>query len=151
MFDDRRKLRRLKAAVDATYQSYAPDFRAAKTEDDYSAVKGEYDAVAAEDICRLENFKTHLLRKKAEKFGIDLPPYGDDNYWETYPFSNDTYLNNNGTAKANKDIADARFAYWKRWIDISSPVASVLISLFALAVAALALYLQAKGTANVRP
>src|SRR5262245_13905522 len=131
MFDDRRKLRKLRKEVERDEELYAPQFRAAKTEDDYWAVKGEFDAVAAEDICRLENFKTHLLRKKAESFGIELPPHADDQYWYEHRFTDSRYLSDKGIAKANRDIADARFAYWKRWIDVVSPVITVLISIAA--------------------
>jgi hypothetical protein len=148
MFDDRRKLRKLRKEVEKLEAAYAPDFRAAKTEDDYWAVQGEYDAVAADDICRLENFETHLLRKKCESFGIELPPYDDDQYWDTYKFTDSHYLSDKGKAKANRDIVDARFAYWKRWIDVMSPVATVLISVVALILAGLSLYLQAKSSSG---
>ena len=148
MFDDRLKLRRLKKEVEKIDQLYAADFRAAKTEDDYSAVKGEYDVVAADQICNLEGFKTHLLRKKAGKFGLEIEPF--EEYWDVYPITQRSYLCKTGTAKLNQDITDARFAYRERWIDIVAPTASVLTSLLALALTALALYLQITGKLSAR-
>lgn len=148
MFQDRRKLRRLKKEVDALDEAYAAQFRAAKTEDDYLEVKGEYEAVGADDICKLECFKTHLIRKRAARFDLNIPPF--EEYWHIYPHTQTTYLSERGTAKMSGKITRARFAYWKRWIDIVAPTASVLISLFALVLAGIALYLQISGALSVQ-
>jgi len=55
-------------------------------------------------------------------------------------------------APVQKVIDDARFAYYKKWIDTLTPTASVLIalasaviSLFAVTLAGVALYLQLAG------
>ena len=56
------------------------------------------------------------------------------------------------TGPVHKVIEEARFAYYKRWIDTLTPIASVLIalasaviSLLAVTLAAIALYLQLVG------
>lgn len=37
-------------------------------------------------------------------------------------------------------IADARFKYWKEWVDLLSPIMSTILSIIALAVSIIALY-----------
>jgi hypothetical protein len=52
------------------------------------------------------------------------------------------WLNEPELARAKRVISEARFAWWKKWVDLLSPVASIVISLLAFGLAALALYLQ---------
>ena len=95
-----------------------------------------------EDLSVLETLE---LADRAQPFGINLFPIdsrlGDPAIWVT---SRDgrRMLTEYGVIRANNLITEARFSYWKRWIDVVTPVASTIISVIALLLAALALYLQ---------
>lgn len=152
MFGDRKKRRKLEKELKEYDDLYFSQFRAAQNAGDYGAVKALYDVETAETVSALRWMQTEELRKRAKKFGIKPQGYhvlytGEEPYWETNKHTRRTYLSEAGAEKLNQQIVEARFAYWKRWIDILAPTASVIISLLALALAALALYLQAKGTA----
>jgi cell division septum initiation protein DivIVA len=93
--------------------------------------------------CKLELkvLESSYLQKRAARFGIDLveavgPWYTDEAR---------RWLNEKEQAKAHQVIADARFDWWKKWIGVISPVASVIIALVAIMLAVLALYLQITG------
>jgi len=150
MFDNWKKRRKLNQELAEIDKAYASDFRAAKTQDDYNAVRSVYDIETAETVSELRWMQTAKLRRRAKKFGLELQPHGwlivgEEPYWETNPHTNRTYLSDAGIEKLSHEIVDARFAYWKRWVEILAPTASVIISLLALGLAALALYLQLTG------
>jgi hypothetical protein len=126
-----RKLRRLKKAVAENDRLYAPSYRAAKSEQDHWAVKGEYDAVAGEDFCKLERFKTNRLLESAEKLGVEPPT--DDEHWETHPWTQIRYLSHKGTATLQRNIEYAWLTKWKDRIGVFGPVVSIVIALAALA------------------
>ena len=75
MLDERRKLRRLRRELAEIDREYAPQFRAAKTDDEYYPLRMEYDVSTAETISTLERIKTNKFKRKAAKFGIDIPPF----------------------------------------------------------------------------
>jgi hypothetical protein len=140
MFDEWKRIRSLKRELKEIDQEYRPRFRAVKTEEDSRALMSEYDAVAGETVSNIEIIRTRKLSNRCEKFGIDLMPFEED--WDIHPFTRRSYVSVTGHAKYNRRITDARFAYWKRWVDIVAPTASVIISLLALVIAAIAIYLQ---------
>jgi hypothetical protein len=89
---------------------------------------------------------TLTLGYKASKLGIDLPDVDNAELWEKhinpatrgYEFA----LSPRGITTVRRQIRASRFAYWKQWIEIVNPIASTIISIIALLLAALALYLQ---------
>lgn len=147
MFDDRKKSNRLKRELAEIDRKYEPQRRAVKSEDEGHVVQIEYDQETAGIISELEGMKTRKARMKAERFGIELPPnaYGGEQDWDDIPFSEQRFLTAKGLAKVNRQVSKARFVYWKQWIDIVSPIASVIIALLALALSAIALYFQFFG------
>jgi hypothetical protein len=92
-----------------------------------------------EDLHVLE---TVGLQAQARFYGIDLFPtegrIGDPELWVT-TFNGRRFLTEHGLEGAQRLITEARFNYWKRWIDIVAPVASTIISIIALIVAIVAL------------
>ena len=100
------------------------------------------EILALED--QLRALPSDELRSRAMRFGIDL--VGAVESWEhSGSYGTATWLTEKGQAKATRLIAEARFAYWERWIKIVNPVASVIIALLAFAVAALALWFRLHG------
>lgn len=99
-----------------------------------------------EDLNVLETLE---LQEQAKSFGIELIPdntgyiKGTD-YWDKTRDGR-TCLTERGMTVAKNRIIDARLAYWKRWIDIVTPIVSIIFSVIALLIAALALYLQASS------
>lgn len=83
------------------------------------------------------NVSRRFFATQGRKIRIDIPPF--EEYWDIYPFTQRSYLSERGTALLSRQITDARFAYWKRWIDIIAPTVSVIISLLALAISIVAL------------
>jgi hypothetical protein len=155
MFDEWKKRRKLKKELEEIDRLYAPDFRAAKSENDYHAVRAGYDVETAETISELRRMETAKLVKRAKKYGVESPPHylvtGQLPYWEKNDHTQRTYLSDNGAAKLNHETSEAVLNYWKRWVEIVSPIATVLIALFALGLSILALYLQLSGAASIPP
>lgn len=94
----------------------------------------------------LDVFETLELKEQAELFGISISPQDSDSlalakFWDKTR-DDRSFLTEKGRAVVKNRIIDARFSYWKRWIDIVTPIASTIISISALLLAAPALYLQ---------
>jgi len=93
------------------------------------------------------------LRRRAAKYGLDLTQAPGVGPWTSDPIDpKRIWLEEWRQAPAHKAIEEARFAYYKKWINTLTPIASVLIalasaviSLFAVTLAAVALYLQLVG------
>ena len=75
------------------------------------------------------------------RFGINLAE--NVGPWETDEAR--MWLREKEQTKARRLINEARFDWWKKWVGLLSPALSVIISLLALMLAALALYLQLRG------
>jgi hypothetical protein len=92
-----------------------------------------------EDLKVLETLE---LEEKAQVFGINIFPserrFDDPEFWNTTRDYRKV-LTKAGFARTESLIIDARFAYWKRWVEVVTPVASLIISLIALIVAIIAL------------
>jgi hypothetical protein len=92
----------------------------------------------------LRVLESERLREQARRWGIELRDAIGP--WETDRGNTRWWLRlDKQYAEAEKAIDDARYAYFKKWVDLISPVASVVISILAFALAALALYLQLSG------
>lgn len=150
MFEDWKTKRQLKSDLSEKVTRFLAALREAKTAIDRHAAEEAHEIETAPIISELRWMETAKLIKKAKRFGLDLPPRwlvtGRPADWETNKHTNRTYLTDSGATRLSHDISEARFNYWKRWVEIVSPLATILISLFALAVAVLALYLQTSNT-----
>jgi len=143
MFDGWRKRRKLKKELARVVRLHEAEVRAAKNIGvDLIILKDE------DDISSLWWLETADLVRRAQRYGVEPPPRGlvtgHEPFWETNTRTGRTYLTDSGVGKIAHETTEAIFDYWKRWIEIVSPVATVLIALFALAVSILALYLQLK-------
>ena len=67
MFDNWKKRRNLNQELAEIEKAYASDFRAAKTQDDYNAVRSVYDIETAEIVSELRWMQTAKLRRRAKK------------------------------------------------------------------------------------
>jgi hypothetical protein len=130
MFDDWKKRRELLREYKRIVELYAPDFKAAKTEDDYYVARHIFDQETADITVQLERMKTQKARSKAEKFGIEVPPIDEDGEnWAEVAFTGRKFLNEKALARINREVTTRRFAYWKQWVEVIVPVLSLLISL----------------------
>ena len=150
MFENWNTKRKLRRELTEYDEFYAAQFRAAKTEDDYYPVKKVYDQETAGIVSKLRWMDTQGLIRRARKYGVEPQPYDWDiptveSHWEANEYTGQRYLSNFGAAQLTGDTSAAKFALWKKWIDVISPVASVVISILAFALATLALYLQLTG------
>lgn len=73
----------------------------------------------------LDKYESRYLLRKAENWGIELP------FKEEW-YAGKGLLNNLGRAVITKQIRDARFAYWKGWVELLIPVLSLLLAIIAL-------------------
>ena len=78
-----------------------------------------------------------------QRFGIE-ETFGSG--WQLDVRGERFYLKDGARARARKLITEARYNYWKRWIDLLSPVLSLIISFLAFLIAVVALYLQTIST-----
>jgi hypothetical protein len=113
---------------------------------DLTSAKAE-SPVDPEKIKRLEVelkvLESDRLRQQARRWNLEL--YGSAvGSWET-----DSYRQwlpqAQQYALAEKLISEARFALIKKWVDLLSPILSVVISISAFVLALLALYFQWTG------
>jgi hypothetical protein len=84
-----------------------------------------------------------LLEDEAGRFGVDLREAVGP--WFDSHNKRFTWIEEREQTAARQIINEARFKWWKKWIDLLSPALSVVISLLAFALAAIALYLQIAG------
>lgn len=134
MFDEWRQIRRLRRALREVEKEYAPQLNAAKSGDEYYPLLEAYDAETFRLRTRLERIRTSKARRRAEKFGIELPPLvyeGADSDWEEGNLGG-TFLTEKGYAKVNRQVSNARFVYWERWAGILIPILSLLVAIIAL-------------------
>jgi hypothetical protein len=103
--------------------------------------------VDTEKVARIEVelkvLESDRLRERAKRLGIEL--VGAVGPWETDSDNRYWLRLDKQYAEAEKVIQDARYDYWKKWVDLLSPVVSVVIAVLAFALAALALYFQLIG------
>lgn len=137
MFETWKRRRKLERELAKLYDHYAPQLKAARTEDDYREAREPFDIDAADIVSELERLKTRKIRERAIKFGIDFPPFenSEDN-WDEIPYSSSRALTEKAQTKLAHQISVARFAYWKQWAELLVPILSLLVSLV-LAFAAL--------------
>jgi hypothetical protein len=138
MFDDWRGQRRLRSEIDELSGRYSAKRRAAegdkrKLERLYVEHKFEIDGLLAE----LSQLKTKKLFRMLKQFGVEWQ--GDESWWYESPVTRKRWLNETGETRLRRLVVDARFNYWKRWVDLLSPIISTIISILALIVAIVAL------------
>lgn len=136
MFDDWKKRRALKRELREIDKFYESNFRAAKTLEDYLPVRSVYDAETGEILRELSVYETRKMRQRADKWGIDLPPFDSDDDWEKHSWTGHLSLTQAATAKVNRKIGEAKLTYWERWAKILVPILSLLVAILALLVKA---------------
>jgi len=159
-FENWRKRRSVKRQLREIDSEFAPEFKAAgDNEDERSKVMAKYKARIQEPWEQLRWSKTNRLRVKAFRLGIELPRGDEEDCWDPAHFlevHGDTYVRGSlltpkGIAIVSRQISEARLNYYKQWVQVISPLATVLISLLALVISAIALYLQLSGIPSIPP
>jgi hypothetical protein len=92
----------------------------------------------------LKVLESDRLRAKARRWGLELVGSAVGS-WETDAENRYWLGQDKQYALAERLISEARFAAVKKWVDLLSPILSVIISVLAFALAALALYFQWTG------
>src|ERR1044072_597537 len=93
---------------------------------------------------------TERLKRRAKKYRVVIPEYDWDiptpqAHWEENEYTGVRYFSDFGETSLEDAIDTARFDWWKRWIGLLSPVASVVLALMAFLLALTALVLQVTG------
>jgi hypothetical protein len=92
----------------------------------------------------LKVLESDRLRAKARRWGLELVGSAVGS-WETDENNRYWLGQDKQYAAAEKLISDVRYAAFKKWVDLLSPILSVVISILAFVLAALALYFQWTG------
>jgi hypothetical protein len=138
MFDEWRKRRKLLREYKEIAEHYAPDFKAAKSEEDYYVARHIFDQETADITEQLERMKTQKARSKAEKWGVEVPPIDENGEnWDEVPFTGRKFLNQRCLARINREVHTRKVAYWKQLVEVVVPVLSLLVSLILALVALL--------------
>lgn len=131
MFDywrERRKLRRHIAEIDKKYfprlisegESAVADHRAERTR----------------PALQLQFLETEQLKRNLKRFGIEA---SFTSSWKLDVRGEQFYLDEEGLARGWKMVAEARYAWWKKWVDLLGPVVAIAISIIALIISIIAL------------
>lgn len=103
----------------------------------------EWKRQRAELAGQLDRLESDYIIKKAQSWGIEVPrkqewyvghfknPDPDNIPGETIAIEQE-WLNDIGKAVITKQIRDARFAYWKGWVDLLIPILALVVALIAL-------------------
>ncbi len=128
------RLRRQLKQINGEYIPKLREAQRSNNTNDYVRLKIEYEPQIGNIRAELETPKTARKVKTARAFGIEPSDFESYSYWEQIAGTDVHVLTKHGFADLNRRISDARLNYWKRWVEIVSPIVTVLISLFALAV-----------------
>lgn len=142
MFQYRRKRRELAQQLTELDREWLPRLKDQKTGELSLPIPSNYLLARARIEVELERLETVRLMKKAARYGIKLGPF--ETLWtEDERFSAEerkSYLSQNGKAEVSKMINDARYIGAKKWVDLLSPVLTVLFALLALIISMIALF-----------
>ncbi|PYS70364.1 MAG: hypothetical protein DMF69_13770 [Acidobacteria bacterium] len=92
-------------------------------------------------IRSLEQYDSHQLEIQAERYGIEIPVKPEWFSTEIKAADPDTvgakdvidrWLNETGRAMISKQVSDARFARWKRWVELLIPIFALIVAILAL-------------------
>ena len=132
----RRQIRRQIAWID---KRSAHAFKHAEIQSVGEAV-AHYRAERKHLEIKLESLEAARLRKKAERYGLYSFPTQEVYIPNDEGGSGYAYFLPQQKEQLYRMVADARFAYRKKWVDLLSPIMTIIISLIALAVSIIALY-----------
>src|SRR2546427_11228994 len=113
MFDEWKRERRLRRELKEIDREYSPRWKAVKDQMDYIPLRAEYDAVTGDTALELNRYELRRLRKKADKFGVEFPPFDSPVDWDKHSWTGHMFLTQIGEAKVIRQIKRARFTYWK--------------------------------------
>jgi hypothetical protein len=109
--------------------------RASENEDDYDALY-EIDRKIDNILLDIDALDQRTLKRAAYRFGIPFRRVGFDEWLKVKEGGgNPKALDNlsfEESAALRRKIADARFAYWKKWAELLIPILSLLIAIIAL-------------------
>lgn len=89
----------------------------------------------------IEQHDSRQIVRQAERFGIEIPVKPE---WFTTEIKHidpdnleseevmDRWLNETGRTMIERQVKEARFAYWKRWADILVPILALIVAIIAL-------------------
>jgi hypothetical protein len=92
----------------------------------------------------VDQYESMVLEKDAEKWGIEIPAKPE--WWDTEFISDEDrdsmnvplervrrpWLDEKGRTMLSKRIRDARFAFWKGWVELLVPPLALIIAALAL-------------------
>lgn len=101
----------------------------ASDDDEFLQISSEYNHQIAELQNELDAVESRHLSQRAKRFGIDLqeavgPWYSDHR--------GRLWLEDKYRVKASQAISDARFAWWRKWLELLVPILSLIIAILAL-------------------
>lgn len=136
--DERRKIRQIRRRIGSLRITELDEAIRRRRGEDVSDT--DFEAEERQQLQLLEVFESRLLIRKAQSFGIEVP-YKAEWFTETMPDPEDPdtkhelaldRLSERGRAAVIKQIREARFAYWKGWVDLLIPILALLVAVLAL-------------------
>jgi hypothetical protein len=105
--------------------AYEAKFKSAKEGNDIDAVMTTYLAECRLPDLRLETLRSRILRRKAERFGIEMPR----DWWEHDETHDLWYLTPDGRRHLRRRLTEERVWVVKQWFLVLVPVIALIIGL----------------------
>jgi len=134
MFDDWRKLRRLKKEIREIREHHEQRLRDVETDDELKALMEESGAKISPLECERQTLISDKVRADAAKFGVHVPSSSEspETWKKTGRYTPNTYLTSQSRARLTREISEARFLYWERWARLLVPILSLMVAIVAL-------------------
>ena len=141
MFQYRKKRRELARQLAELDREWLPRIKNYNSHELTLPIPSNYLLERARIEVELERLDTAKLVTEAARYGIKLLPSESWTVDERFPAeAKKSYLSQNGKAELSQMIAEAQYNRAKKWVDLLSPVLTVLLSLLALIISIIALF-----------
>jgi hypothetical protein len=116
-------------------RAYAEKFKS-ENEQDYDAVMNAYIAECRLPDLRLETLRSRVLRRKAERLGIEMPR----DWWEHDETHDLWYLTPEGRRHLRRRMTEERLWVVKQWSLVLVPVAALVVGLIGTVIGLLGIW-----------
>ena len=125
---DWHEVRLLEESIEAINAAYRVRMAATKTEEEEHNLDQEWTYALEDDHTSLGVLKTKKLQRATDKWDIDIP----DDAWTSDLLERVRYIYPGAQKKLWRQISEARFVYWERWVKMLVPVLSLIVAILAL-------------------
>jgi hypothetical protein len=117
-------------------KAYKAQFKQAATGNDFDAVMASYLKECRLPDLRLETLRSRQLRRRADRYGIELP-----REWWTHDEEYDLWsLTADGRRQLTRHITQERIWGTKQWFQVLTPVVALLVGLIGAVIGLLGMW-----------